>query len=304
MESVTSGKFRQLWDLHLTKSTILHLRIPFSFFLSPVYLFALSEISSFNLTDLIISFSILHLLVFPSSNGYNSYNDRDTSSIGLLKNPPLVTPDLFTVTMLMDILAVVISLVISIEFAVLTLCFILMSRAYSNRHIRLKKQPFLSFLIVAFFQGGFVYLMTFIALTGNSISEALAVQGNPRAMLISSLFIGSIYPLTQIYQHRADRFDGVITLSYLLGYLGSFIFSLALFGLALLLMFLHFDQKNSPSSFTLFSLVTAPILVFFLYWLFRVKNDKKQANFRNSMLMNLITSVCMNSFFLILIFDR
>jgi 1,4-dihydroxy-2-naphthoate polyprenyltransferase len=304
VKNESSSRLPDLWNLHITKSTVLHLRIPFSFFLSPVYLFALSEIPAYNISDLILSFSILHLLVFPSSNGYNSYNDRDTSSIGLLKNPPQVTSDLYTVTLLMDILAVILSFIISFEFALLTTCFILMSRAYSNRRIRLKKQPFLSFLIVAFFQGAFVYIMSYIALSGLSIFQVMSLNGTLRAMLISSLFIGSIYPLTQIYQHRADRFDGVISLSYLLGYTGSFIFSLLLFVLAGVFMFLHFNQQNDLSSFTLFSLIMTPVVIFFIYWLIRVRNDKKQANFKNSMFMNFITSLCMNAFFLILIFER
>lgn len=304
MKGTTIGKFTLQRNLQITKSTILHLRIPFSFFLSPVYLFALSEISSFHITDLILSFSILHLLVFPSSNGYNSFNDRDTTSIGLIKNPPVVTSDLFTVTLIMDLLAVLLSIFISIEFTLMTACFILVSRAYSNRRIRLKKRPFLSFLIVSFFQGGFVYIMSHIALTGYSVIQVISLPGIPRSMLISSLFIGSIYPLTQIYQHRADRGDGVITLSYLLGYLGSFIFSLVLFSLAVILMFIHFSEKNNLASFKLFNLMMAPVFFFFIYWLISVKIDIKQANFKNSMLMNLITSFCMNLFFLLLIFNK
>ena len=48
------------------------------------------------------------------------------------------------------------------------------------------------------------------------------------AMIASSLLIGGFYPLTQIYQHEEDYNDGVITISYLLGYKGTF-FLLALY---------------------------------------------------------------------------
>lgn len=287
--------------LRLSKSTLLHLRVPFSFFLLPVYLFAVSDVNSPDLTDAILSFLILHLLLFPSSNGYNSYNDRDTSSIGLLKQPPAVTYDLFIVTMVMDVVAVIAGLFVSTGFAVLVAVFILMSRAYSYRKIRLKKNPLLSFLIVSIFQGGFIYLMTRMAASGMGLIDILNAEGTIRAMFISSLFIGSIYPLTQIYQHRADRMDGVISLSYLLGYIGSFIFSMVLFGTAILLMYIHFLYKDQLSSFLLFSLVMIPVLTFFVQWLFKVRRDKRQANYSNSMLMNFITSLCMNTFFLIMI---
>jgi hypothetical protein len=43
-------------------------------------------------------------------------------------------------------------------------------------------------------------------------------------MSVASLFIGSVYPLTQIYQHEADKKDGVTTISYKLGYVGTFFF--------------------------------------------------------------------------------
>src|ERR1035437_2904734 len=84
-------------------STFKHLRLAFSFFLLPVFLFALSQSNHVSWSHAIIAFAILHLLIFPSSNGYNSYQDKDESSIGGLKYPPKVTKDLFYVTLLMDV---------------------------------------------------------------------------------------------------------------------------------------------------------------------------------------------------------
>ena len=71
----------------LQKSTIQLLRFPFSFFLLPVYLFALSQVPSPHWGHALLIFFILHLLVYPASNGYNSYMDRDESSIGGIKQP-------------------------------------------------------------------------------------------------------------------------------------------------------------------------------------------------------------------------
>ncbi len=58
-------------------------------------------------------------------------------------------------------------------------------------------------------------------------------------MLLSSLFLGSAYPLTQIYQHEADKKDGVISLSYKLGYKGTFFFSSILFTMASIFLFYY-----------------------------------------------------------------
>jgi len=290
-----SGKF------HLPKSTLLHLRFHFSFFLLPVFLFAVSQSTVINTPNTLLAFFILHFLVFPSSNGYNSYHDKDTGSIGLLKNPPPVSKSLLYCTNAMDIIAIVAGLIISPWFSILIAGFIGMSRAYSNRRIRLKRYPIIAFIIVAFFQGGYVYIMTLFATLGLYNLEPIFTSSNLRAILISSLFVGSIYPLTQIYQHTTDKNDGVITLSYRLGYIGSFVFSMALFLFASVLMYIHFSIMQNINSFFLFSIIMLPVFVYFLFWIFKVKTNKKYAAYEYSMLMNVITSLCMNAFFLILI---
>ncbi len=97
-------------------STIQLLRFHFSFFLMPVYWFALGQTHNINFNDALLIFIILHLLVYPSSNGYNSYMDRDTGSIGGLKDPKQPTRQLFFITIILDIIALLLSLFISVYF--------------------------------------------------------------------------------------------------------------------------------------------------------------------------------------------
>ena len=175
------------------KNTIKHLRLPFSFFLLPVFLFALSQSNSINWPNTLLAFFILHFLVFPSSNGYNSYQDKDEGSIGGLKYPPKVTVNLYYATLLMDITALVLALLISVYFSLLVFMFILVSRAYSYRDIRLKKYPITGFLTVFLFQGAFVYLLSIAAISGFKMQDLLA-ENSLICMAVSSLFIGSIYP--------------------------------------------------------------------------------------------------------------
>ena len=113
------------------KSTVKHLRLPFSFFLMPVFLFALSQASSINWQTTIIAFVILHLFIFPSSNGYNSYQDRDETSIGGLKHPPKVSEKLYYATLFLDVTGVLSALLVSVYFSLCVLVFVIMSRAYS-----------------------------------------------------------------------------------------------------------------------------------------------------------------------------
>ncbi len=282
------------------KNTRRHLRLPFSFHLLPVFLFALSQATMINWFHVILAFIILHFFIYPSSNGYNSYQDKDETSIGGLKHPPKVTENLLHVTYLLDLLGLLFSLLISVYFALCVLLYILISRAYSYRSIRLKKYPFLGFFTVFIFQGAFTFLMSSLAVSTVPVWSFFSIE-KLICMSISSLFIGSIYPLTQIYQHQADKNDGVITLSYKLGYTGTFAFSAILFTGATILLFYYFDVKHQRIALLLFFIMMLPVTLRLIHWFNSVRQNIHTANFENTMTMNMLASSCMNGYFLMLI---
>jgi 1,4-dihydroxy-2-naphthoate octaprenyltransferase len=284
------------------KSTVKHLRLPFSFFLMPVFLFALSQANTINWQNAAIAFVILHLLIFPSSNGYNSYQDKDETSIGGLKHPPKVSINLYYATLLLDIAGILIGLLVSVYFSLFVAIFVLMSRAYSYRNLRLKKYPFIGFLTVFIFQGAFVYLMASSSFTPFHFSEFFT-SNNIICMSVASLFMGSIYPLTQIYQHEADLKDGVISISYKLGYNGTFVFSAILFTIATICLYYYFSLKHQQMALLLFIILMMPVVVKLSVWFNKVRKNTVNANFENTMTMNLLTSTCMNVYFLLLIIN-
>ena len=276
----------------IRKSTIQLLRFHFSLFLLPVYLFALSQVQNINRTRAISVFFILHLLIYPASNGYNSYMDKDETPIGGLKNPLQPTKQLFYTTVVMDIIAVVLSSLISPFFALGSLLYILASRAYSYRRIRLKQYPVIGFLTVFIFQGAIIFFITYHAV---HMQQTLAVPLLP--CIISSLLIGALYPLTQIYQHEEDKKDGVITISCLLGKNLTFVFSMLLFLSATFLLYLRFKQLKHLNYFNWYLLIMLPVVLFFLYWMLKVFKNKEAASFKNSLLMNFISTFCTTVFF-------
>lgn len=276
-------------------NTLKLLRIPFSFFLMPIFILVLSQNSDSQLFYAIATFLIIHLLVYPASNGYNSYIDRDESPIGGLEKPPLPTKALFYLTLLMDVLSVSLSFIlINKLFAICILCYILASRAYSAKQIRLKKYAFTGFLIVVVFQGAFTFLMCSIGITN---SELVFNSANIYIMFACSLQIAGAYPLTQIYQHKADVADGVVTLSYKLGYKGTFIFTALMFGICNAFYYLYFNEIGKVNQFYVLQLFFIPILIFFIYWFIKVIKDTSEANFKNTMRMNAIAAISMNSCF-------
>lgn len=261
-------------------------RFPFSFFLMPVYLLALSQSKSIHFFGAMISFALLHLLVYPSSNAYNSYMDQDDGPIGGLKNPPKAEKNVFYLSLLFDVLACVLALFVHLEFAIGILLYILASRAYSFKGIRLKKYPILGYLTVVFFQGFFTYEIVYQAINGD-----WDYSYNP---IIASLLIAGVYPLTQIYQHVADHQSGDHTISLMLGYKGTFVFTAIIFLFAAILLFIQLPQEH----FILMQVFFLPIILYFLYWAKRVWKDTNEANFEHTMRMNILASTCMNLFFI------
>jgi 1,4-dihydroxy-2-naphthoate octaprenyltransferase len=279
----------------LLPSTIQLLRVHFSVFLMPVYWFALSQLAAIDTMDALLVFGILHLLVYPASNGYNSYMDRDTGSIGGVSKPMQPTRQLFYVTVWMDAAAVLLSCLLSGWFALGIILYILASRAYSYRRIRLKKYPLAGYLTVVVFQGAVCF---FLVYHGSSPAKTLSVP--PVAMIASSLLIGGFYPLTQIYQHQQDRDDGVTTISMLLGYKGTFIFTAIVYVFAVSALAYQLISTGQQRQFLLIQIFFIPVLVYFLWWFRKVLANNSGANFVYTMRMNILASLCTNTAFIVL----
>ncbi|RAU84476.1 prenyltransferase [Pontibacter arcticus] len=275
------------------------MRIPFSVYLMPVFWFALSVVSGYDVWRAVVVFIILHLLVYPASNGYNSTQDKDEGSIGGLKKPPKVTRELTHLVWLFDVLAVVAGFILSTLFAGLVALYMLISKAYSYEGIRIKKYPILSTVIVTIFQGAYTFLLVQVGL--NYTLQELLQLPNSGFALVSTLFLCGSYPLTQIYQHTEDSRRGDKTLSLLLGINGTFMF--AAFSLLLgaaVLVYLYFSLNQWLNIF-LFLICTGPVLYFFTNWVLRAQRDPKEVNFENTMQMNKISSLCMSAAFISMI---
>lgn len=274
-------------------STLQLLRFHFSIFLMPVFWFALSQVAIVDWQSTILVFIIFHALVYPASNGYNSYMDRDTDSIGGVKNPLAPTKQLFYVSVIMDVIAIIAGCIVSWYFSVGLILYIAASRAYSYRRIRLKKYPFTGYLTVIFFQGAVTY---FLVKHGCSLNRTIHVSG--LAMIAASLLIGGFYPLTQIYQHKQDAADNVTTISMKLGYRGTFIFTALVYFFAMISLGIYFASNLELNLFLIFQAFMAPVLFFFFWWFHKVWKNVNAANFKNTMRMNLLASLCTNAGFI------
>lgn len=279
-------------------SSWLHLRIPFSFYLLPVFVFSLAFVQELELKKFILVFVALHFFLYPSSNGYNSYYDKDEESIGGLKHPPKVTKGLYYLSLVFLLVALVLGIWVSLAFGSMLLVYSLASMAYSYPGIRIKKYPYLSWLIAGFFQGFFTFVMAYAGLGGFGW-ESFLFLGTVIPAFLTTLLLWSAYPLSQVYQHREDSRRGDQTLSLQLGVVGTFSFSSVWFifsGAAFSWYFLVYRDQ----SWALWGFLSAmaPVMIYFMIWFSFIRRDPgKYAAYSWTMWMNRISAIALNTFF-------
>jgi len=259
----------------------------------PVFWFALSLVEHINVLNAVLLFLVIHVLVYPSSNGYNSYMDRDTTPIGGVEKPLQPTNQLFVFSVIMDVMAVLLCLIISPLTAACIFIYIMFSRLYSYRRIRLKQYAIIGYLIVILNQGGLIFFTVFNAVN-KDVHNTMPWLG----FACATLLIGGFYPITQIYQHKEDANDNVRTLSMILGKKGTFAFCALLYAVAFALLFMYYLQTDKLLLFGILSIFFLPVIVYFTVWFLQVNRNVASADFKHTMRMNKIASVCINTAFI------
>jgi len=277
-----------------------HLRLPFSWFLLPAFLMGMLAVPVLNAPHFWLLFLVLHFLVYPSSNAFNSLQDQDEGPIGGMERPPRAPALLRPISFGLDILALVIGFWQHWALGVGLLVYILASRAYSYRPIRLKKYPWAGFFTVLFFQGPWTILLVALFVPANFDWVSAASPG--LLYLAAALVLGGSYPLTQIYQHEADKKDGVLSLSALLGIEGTFRFCAIAFALGGPTLLYPLWQSGRTEALFLLATALVPVLLYFFWWWKSVRADTAAANFRNTMRMNLLASSALNLAFGLILF--
>jgi 1,4-dihydroxy-2-naphthoate octaprenyltransferase len=287
----------------LSLSSWLHLRIPFSYFLLPVFLFSLAVSPNISEGPLFWTFIIVHLFLYPASNGYNSYFDKDEKSIGGLQNPPPVNEGLYYLALLFDAVAIFLALIfVNATFACMLFVYGLVSKAYSHPSIRLKKYPIAGWVIAGLFQGLFTFGMCYIGINNyrleNIFNLTVLIPG-----ALSTIMLWANYPMTQIYQHEEDGKRGDLTLSRMLGIKGTFLFVSATFTVVTI-GFVVYLQTFSLRYAWLFILALLPVVAYFFYWFFQTFQNEKKADYEHTMWLNFVSSTCLNIYFIYLFLDR
>jgi 4-hydroxybenzoate polyprenyltransferase len=139
--------------------------------------------------------------------------------------------------------------------------------------------------------------MAYVGLNKFGLPQLLQVKVLLPAIL-SSLFLWGSYPLTQVYQHEEDSKRGDRTLSLVLGIKGTFVFAGVFLSLSAMAYFWYFYSFHQARFAFAFLLLLSPVVLYFLIWTLGIWKNEQKANYQYAMLMNVISALCLNGFFI------
>jgi len=280
------------------RSTLLHLRFPFSFFLLPIWLAAVSAVPAPDPGRTLATFVILHLLLYPASNGFNSYFDRDEGPIGGIAHPPPVGKDLLVAALALDFMALLAgAALLGPLFVAGILLYGIASKLYSWDRTRLKARPIVSWLMIGAGQGAITFLIV-LSSVSTSGPAGIGVSSALEALSAMALLLG-VYPLTQVYQHEEDGRRGDLTISRLVGILGTFALSGVFLGAGTLGFGAFVAMKGGPVWGAVYLAMQLPAAIYFMTWFLRARRDAASADFKHAMVMNILASGCLSFFFIL-----
>lgn len=268
---------------------IVHLRLNFQIFLSPIFLLGYVVAGGSISAGLVLGFLAFHLFGYAGGTAYNSYYDRDDGPIGGLEHPPPIPRGLLPFSLIWQTIGFVMALGVNLPLALIYAMMFALSVAYSHPRTRFKGKPVAALATVALGQGILGYLGGWVCARGDILS-ALAFDGLLGALAATLITVG-FYPLTEIYQIEEDRRRGDRTLALWLGPAGSFRFALACLsagGLAAFVLVLRRYQAAEAWALAVFLLVTL-----FAIWRWSRTFQPVQVihNFRTVMRLYALTSL-------------
>ena len=288
--------------MKITRSSLLHLRIPFAFFLMPVYLLALVTTPGFIASRAAIAFIAVHLFMYPGSSGFNAYYDRDTGSIGMLEHPPAVTADLLRLSLFMKVSAVIVALFSGPAMAIGCLLYGVVSILYSWDRVRLKKYPVIGWLLTGTGQGFILFfaIVATIAPEGTPVltPEIMGAGGSMALMMLAAS------PLLEIFQHEEDAKRGDLTISRLLGVQGTLLFSGVLFTIAATALFIIVTIAEGTVKALLLPIAFLPGIVLFVRLFINVRVRGAFPAYRSIMPVMIAASIGLNGFLGVLLLLR
>jgi 1,4-dihydroxy-2-naphthoate octaprenyltransferase len=271
------------------KSTLIHFKLLHSFFLLPVYFFALSISPNFTEKRLLWSFVIIHSLLYPASNGYSGVWDNSKNDVASSKSA------LRYLSLVLIVIGVAIGYFkVSPLFTALLIVYFAGSMAYHHPSVHIRNHKIADWLIGGFFHGTLVFWMCYIGINGFGLVTIL----NDRILIpgiLSGFLLVSMLPLNKKYKQEENKHtipgnqhDNKSALIY----------AIILFISVSICFVFYFQNYFSLETGLRFLLYISPIVLYILVWFLLSIKNPKVINHRYSLWLKILAATFLNIFFI------
>lgn len=277
----------------IKKETLKHLRLPFSVFLIPVILFVWSQNPVKEAGNLGLAAIIYLLLVYPAGNVYGSYCKKDSDSIGGLLTPKVLDRRLPGIIIVLNAIAIGLSLIVSVAFCFQVVLFILALMIYHRFGAYVNQYPWIKSFWLAIVLGALLYWSFQTAL--HTDQELLAgLKSQWQAKVMCSAFLMAILPLVSICQ-KAPKQNKSIQFQLEFG-----------LGVVFLSLFQYFSWDyftiiEDKRGFWILELFLLPVVIYSIHWFYLANKKPNAISYDRSMRLSLLTTFCLILAFLCLI---
>lgn len=285
LASSEEPRSHSFWGILL--NLFVHLRLHFQLLLAPIFLWGYFLSGAQPGLDFWLGFVAFHLFLYGGATAFNSYYDRDEGPIGGLATPPPVTQALMPLSLGVQLIGALFAAFVNLYFLAIYGLMFLMGIAYSYPRIRLKRRPVVGLVTVGLGQGVLASLGGWVCgRVGLASLGSLEWVGVIAVTLVTVGF----YPITQIYQIEEDRSRGDWTLAVWIGPRKTFIFSLILQALAVVLLVAVINPRMGMLAAISVAIFYGGLLAYTFFWGRNFHNEDVLSNFRKVMAINGITS--------------
>ncbi|MEX1062396.1 MAG: UbiA family prenyltransferase [Balneolaceae bacterium] len=274
-----------------TWAFILHLRMHYQLFiLSGGYLLGGLLTEAPDWRQFLLQFLNVHLLLFGGATAFNSYWDKDEGPVGGLRHPPAMERWMRDASILIQLAGLGWAVTAGAYFTAVYIISLILFWLYSTPLARWKGRPLLSMAAIGISTGLNSLLMGALA-AGAEWNGLLVIAGSGTTLILLSL-----YPVSQIFQMKADRNRGDSTFALIYGLRGIRFFFQGTFLPGVILITFSLDHSSRMPAI-LFLTAGTVLWVLLSFRIYRLKGEESE--YRAVMKIKYVASLSFVTFIVI-----
>ena len=289
---------------NLTFQYFKHLfRIRYSLFLMPIFWFAyaVSTITRTSVSNAVLVFAIIHLLIHPSTFAFNRFLSADKDKLFNADTLKITKQSTLFFLILIDVSSIILSLWVSKYFAVMIFIYIIISKLYGYFIVNKGIFNLYGFVVGGIIQGSILFL--FIQEGLHVPAPLILSKTNLTFSFLCTLFILGTYPVTHLHNLNKHK-DLTQQLNTKISVWSSILFSGKSFLITSKILGIILFTTHHLFYYEVYIFCMIPLILFFGFWLVKVNKSFSTIDYKSTLQLNYVSSFALSFAFILMIVLR